>query len=86
MTHCVDPTVHGVKAPEAQSSVDRVFPETKLNQLPTANDTMLPPSELRDRRVRPVSLQFPAYMAGQCRLGGHGTTVSCPTSRVVRSV
>lgn len=84
--NCVDATVKSMKAPQAQSSVDRVFSQPHhRNQLPTRNHSMLPASDIRNRRIQSVSLQFPAYMAGKCRLDGHPPTVADLGARVVRT-
>lgn len=84
MADRVDATMQSMKAPQAQSNVDRVFSEPQRNQLPTRNDSVLPSSKLSNCRIRTASLQFPAYMTGKCRLGRHAPTVTPPTSRVVR--
>jgi hypothetical protein len=82
----INAAVQSMKTTQTQSSVNRVFSEPEQDQLPTRDHPLLSAGEIGNRRIRPVSMHFPAHTAGKCRLGGHRTMVSPPASQVVRCV
>lgn len=84
MSDGIDAHVQPVQAASPDGIVDRISPNSNLQQLPTPNHSMLPLRELNNSALESLSLHLPPLRGGKCRLGGHAATVAALTLRVVR--
>jgi hypothetical protein len=60
VTHRVNPAVKGMKAPGAESAIDRISAQPELHELSSADDAVLAVGECRDLVVR---VKFAAHIA-----------------------
>jgi len=74
MTHCIDPVVQQVQAPELKPVVYRSLAKPEPQQLMAPNHPVLAPSQLRDHGIRRAlslaSLSLTPYIGVKDRLGG----------------
>ena len=86
--HGVHASMESVQPATGEPRVDRILPQAQLDQLRSRHHPILPPREFAHFAICRTSLQFPADMAGGCKLAGampwHAVSLALASARVVR--